>query len=64
MDTTILSETQINNNALGATVHEKGVFFKLWAPNAKSIFLIGSFNNWKAYDISMIPEEGIIFPKM
>ena len=58
MDTTILSETQINTNALGATVHEKGVFFKLWAPNAKSIFLIGSFNNWKAYDISMIPEEG------
>lgn len=26
---------------------EKGVYFAVWAPNAKKVFVIGTFNDWK-----------------
>ena len=26
--------------------NKKGVFFKVWAPNAKEVYLVGDFNNW------------------
>lgn len=31
---------------LGAIIGEKGIIFRVWAPNAKKVFLIGTFNNW------------------
>lgn len=32
---------------MGAIAHLKGVYFRVWAPNAKSVSVIGTFNNWK-----------------
>ncbi|MES2517416.1 MAG: alpha-amylase family glycosyl hydrolase [Bacteroidota bacterium] len=33
-------------NGMGAIVHEEGVFFRVWAPNAKSVSVEGTFNDW------------------
>ena len=32
---------------MGAIAHLKGIYFRVWAPNAKSVSVIGTFNNWK-----------------
>lgn len=32
--------------ALGATPHEQGVDFRVWAPHATQVSVIGSFNGW------------------
>lgn len=31
---------------MGAVPHNKGVFFRVWAPNAKKVYVFGSFNGW------------------
>lgn len=31
---------------MGAIPHEQGVFFRVWAPHAKKVFITGDFNNW------------------
>ena len=31
---------------MGAIVHENGVAFRVWAPNATAVFVKGSFNQW------------------
>ena len=41
----------------GSTLHEKGVFFRVWAPNAESVFLTGTFNNWDSFNTSMLPQD-------
>jgi len=33
---------------MGAILHAQGVAFRLWAPNAQRVSVIGSFNNWDA----------------
>ncbi len=33
-------------SVLGATVKKEGVQFAVWAPNAKSVYLIADFNHW------------------
>jgi 1,4-alpha-glucan branching enzyme len=41
---------------------KSGVIFRVWAPNAKKIHLIGNFNNWQANDgfkMCRIPDSGI-----
>ncbi len=40
---------------------EQGVYFAVWAPNAESVSVIGSFNNWEAWIHPMKPksESGI-----
>ena len=43
---------------MGSTPHADGVFFRLWAPHADSVFVMGDFNDWNPYDISMLPQEG------
>ena len=30
----------------GATASPKGTSFKVWAPNAQAVCVIGNFNNW------------------
>ncbi len=41
MKTTLQSRSQ-----MGSTAHEKGVTFRVWAPNADSVTVAGSFNDW------------------
>jgi 1,4-alpha-glucan branching enzyme len=31
---------------MGLVLHEKGCSFRVWAPNAQGISLVGSFNDW------------------
>jgi len=42
---------------MGCHIHEEngqnGYIFRVWAPNAKSVRLVGSFNNWNNNDIFM-----------
>ena len=50
---------------LGAHVSEengeKGVYFAVWAPNAKEIYLVGEFNNWSGvtHPMENIDDSGI-----
>jgi 1,4-alpha-glucan branching enzyme len=43
---------------MGATPHAGGVFFRVWVPHAESVFVTGSFNDWKPYATSLLPLEG------
>lgn len=38
---------KVNVDGMGAIAHENGVFFRVWAPNAKSVNVVGTFNEWK-----------------
>ena len=33
---------------MGAILHEKGVAFRVWAPHADAVSVVGTFNNWDA----------------
>ena len=37
---------QFNSKAMGATPHPGGVGFRVWAPHAERVSVIGSFNGW------------------
>ena len=44
----------------GATLHEKGCHFRVWAPNADEVFVVGTFNNWNKTALPMtVRKEGI-----
>ena len=39
-------QTEIYINGMGATPHEHGVFFRVWAPHADYVSVVGDFNDW------------------
>ncbi|HVW23325.1 MAG TPA: alpha-amylase family glycosyl hydrolase [Candidatus Saccharimonadales bacterium] len=41
---------------VGAIVHKEGVSFRVWAPFADSVALIGSFNNWSEQPMDKEPD--------
>jgi 1,4-alpha-glucan branching enzyme len=43
----VTTNEKVNINGMGAVSHEEGVFFRVWAPNAKSVSVVGTFNEWK-----------------
>ena len=42
---------------MGATPHESGVAFRVWAPHADAVYVIGSFNDWSP-DAHPMAKEG------
>lgn len=48
-------------NYMGAHLTKNSVIFRVWAPHAKSVAVVGDFNNWTGYDHIMkkINNEGI-----
>jgi 1,4-alpha-glucan branching enzyme len=42
---------------MGAIVHEAGVAFRVWAPHADKVSVIGTFNNWDPDADPLEPEE-------
>lgn len=42
----IENQTEIYINCMGATPHQHGVFFRVWAPHADYVSVIGDFNEW------------------
>ncbi|MGN0479967.1 MAG: 1,4-alpha-glucan branching protein GlgB [Lachnospiraceae bacterium] len=52
-------------NKMGAHVTtkdgKKGVYFAVWAPNAREVFVVGDFNGWNAYgyDMHRVSDGGI-----
>jgi 1,4-alpha-glucan branching enzyme len=45
------------NLGMGSIVGEVGVTFRVWAPNANRIFVMGSFNDWKDDEYEMEHEN-------
>jgi 1,4-alpha-glucan branching enzyme len=50
-----MSETKIKG--MGATLHAGGVSFRLWAPHAERVSVIGSFNGWDSDKHPLQAEE-------
>ena len=49
------NETKIKG--MGSILHRQGVAFRVWAPHAQQVSVIGSFNNWEATQHPMQVEE-------
>ena len=43
---------------MGALPHDGGVAFRVWAPNARQVSVVGSFNGWDGGHDPMVAEEG------
>jgi 1,4-alpha-glucan branching enzyme len=41
-----MSTIETSNIELGAHIHETGVSFAVWAPNASAVSVVGEFNQW------------------
>ncbi|QJE97354.1 alpha-amylase family glycosyl hydrolase [Luteolibacter luteus] len=43
---------------VGAIPHKEGTSFRVWAPHAETVAVIGSFNEWEERGVDLISEEG------
>ena len=43
---------------MGAVPYRSGVSFRVWAPNASAVFVVGDFNQWRADATPLAPEQG------
>ncbi|MFC5284065.1 alpha-amylase family glycosyl hydrolase [Pedobacter alpinus] len=46
---------------MGAILHQQGVFFRVWAPHAKQVFVMGNFNNWTPNELELAHEDNGYF---
>jgi 1,4-alpha-glucan branching enzyme len=54
-------DNKVNVGGMGAILHDKGVFFRVWAPHAKQVFIMGDFNNWTPNELELEHEENGYF---
>jgi 1,4-alpha-glucan branching enzyme len=54
---TEVAETEQHYEGMGATCHPEGVYYRVWAPHAESVSVIGSFNDWNASANPLQSEE-------
>ena len=52
---------QSESPGLGTTLSADGVIFRVWAPNAKQVSVIGTFNGWNGEAHPLEPEDGGIW---
>ena len=45
------------HSGMGAIPHTKGVTFRVWAPHAEKVYLIGTFNGWSESSIPLFNEK-------
>ncbi len=50
-------DDNIHMDGMGAILHDKGVFFRVWAPHAKQVFVMGDFNNWTSDELELTHED-------
>ncbi|MGE3313714.1 MAG: alpha-amylase family glycosyl hydrolase [Planctomycetaceae bacterium] len=51
------TETSDRKGGMGAIPHEHGVAFRVWAPHASKVSVIGEFNDWSVDATPMVSEE-------
>jgi 1,4-alpha-glucan branching enzyme len=51
----LLAESEVAG--MGAIIQTKGVFFRVWAPNATAVFVAGTFNDFKQEDLPLQSEN-------
>ncbi len=47
------ARTMAKHSGMGAIPHTKGVTFRVWAPHAEKVYLIGTFNGWSESSIPL-----------
>ncbi len=55
--TRIPTTKRVEVAGMGAILHEKGTYFRVWAPNAEKVFVTGTFNKWTKTKNELQPEE-------
>ena len=51
------ARTMAKHAGMGAIPHTKGVTFRVWAPHAEKVYLIGTFNGWSESSIPLFNEK-------
>jgi 1,4-alpha-glucan branching enzyme len=46
-----------NFQGMGAVCHSEGVFYRVWAPHAEGVSVVGTFNNWDENANPMLSED-------
>lgn len=53
---TAVATPAIHVEGMGSIPHENGVYFRVWAPHAKKVFVTGDFNDWSKNKHAMTHE--------
>ena len=51
------TNTAIKHPGMGAIPTSEGVTFRVWAPHAEKVYVIGSFNNWNETSTPLASEQ-------
>jgi len=51
------TRTMPKQSGIGAIPSARGVTFRVWAPHAEKVYLIGSFNGWNETSTPLVSEQ-------